>query len=148
MIFFQKALDGIELSKINKVRVLRNDKREGLVRSRVKGARVARSTVLTFLDSHCECNKNWLQPLLVRKLDLNLINHNLKLNNLTIKFSLQERVVENSTRVVCPVIDVISLDNFQYIGASSDLRGGIKLISRFYLNYNLIIIYFKTMYLI
>lgn len=64
--FSDNPLDGALLSKIQKVRVLRNQKRQGLVRSRVRGANAARGPILTFLDSHCECNVNWLEPLLER----------------------------------------------------------------------------------
>ncbi|XP_044291708.1 polypeptide N-acetylgalactosaminyltransferase 16 [Varanus komodoensis] len=87
------------LTKIPKVKCLRNNRREGLIRSRVRGADTATADILTFLDSHCEVNSEWLQPML-------------------------QRVKEDYTRVVSPIIDVISLDNFAYLAASADLRGG------------------------
>jgi polypeptide N-acetylgalactosaminyltransferase len=37
---------------------------------------------------------------------------------------LLERVAEDRTRVVSPIIDVISMENFAYVGASANLKGG------------------------
>lgn len=56
--------------------------------------------VLVFLDSHCEANQAWLQPLLVP-------------------------IQKDRRTVVCPVIDIISADTLSY-SPSPIVRGGFN----------------------
>ncbi|TRY81184.1 hypothetical protein TCAL_14497 [Tigriopus californicus] len=88
---------GSELSAIAKVRVLRNDKREGLIRSRIIGTKAATGEVLVFLDSHCECEPGWLEPLLFR-------------------------VKANPKRLASPVINNINLFSYEIEPVSTYLR--------------------------
>lgn len=83
----QQLEDYVEPLKI--VKIVRATKREGLIRARLLGAEASTAPVLTFLDSHCECAEGWIEPLL-------------------------SRIYEDSTAVVCPVIDVISDKTFEY----------------------------------
>ncbi|EDV26796.1 uncharacterized protein TRIADDRAFT_22976 [Trichoplax adhaerens] len=90
------------IAKLAKVKIIRNKKREGLIRSRLNGKSFAASKapVVTFLDAHCEANTGWLEPLL-------------------------ERIYNDRSTVVCPEIDVISDENFAYQYGPSGLMRGI-----------------------
>ena len=47
--------------------IVRQPKRDGLIRARLAGYEVAakgNAKVLTFLDAHVECTEGWLEPLL------------------------------------------------------------------------------------
>ncbi|XP_060103998.1 polypeptide N-acetylgalactosaminyltransferase 11 [Heteronotia binoei] len=82
------------------IKLVRNEKREGLIRGRMIGASHATGKVLVFLDSHCEVNELWLQPLLTP-------------------------IQESRSTVVCPVIDIISADTLTY-SSSPVVRGGFN----------------------
>nr|CDP93621.1 BMA-GLY-5, isoform b [Brugia malayi] len=79
----------IYMRQFSKVRILRLEKREGLIRARIRGAAISKGSVITYLDSHCECLEGWVEPLL-------------------------DRIKRNPKTVVCPVIDVIDDNTFEY----------------------------------
>uniref|UniRef100_A0A8C3YDS2 Polypeptide N-acetylgalactosaminyltransferase like 5 n=1 Tax=Catagonus wagneri TaxID=51154 RepID=A0A8C3YDS2_9CETA len=72
-----------------KVKVIRSKKREGLIRARLMGASRASGDVLVFLDSHCEVNKIWLEPLL-------------------------DAIAKDPKMVVCPAMDIIDHITLEY----------------------------------
>lgn len=57
-------LDQYIQQHFSKIRIIRAQKREGLIRARLLGAKASKGEILLFLDSHTEANVNWLPPLL------------------------------------------------------------------------------------
>ena len=86
---------------IPKAKLIRNEAREGLIRSRVKGARFAQSKVIVFLDAHIEVGWNWLPPLL-------------------------QALYYNETYVAIPHIDWIKPDSLKYSAWSEEFHGGFS----------------------
>ncbi|KAG5283279.1 hypothetical protein AALO_G00040330 [Alosa alosa] len=98
--YLKEPLDAY-MAKFPKVRIIRLKEREGLIRARLAGAAQATGEVLTFLDSHVECNIGWLEPLL-------------------------ERVYMDRRKVACPVIEVISDKDMSYVQVDNFQRGIFK----------------------
>nr|XP_046260588.1 polypeptide N-acetylgalactosaminyltransferase 5 [Scatophagus argus] len=89
------------MSQFPKVRIIRLKERQGLIRARLAGAAAAKGEVLTFLDSHVECNVGWLEPLL-------------------------ERIYQDRKKVPCPVIEVINDKDMSYMLVDNFQRGIFK----------------------
>uniref|UniRef100_A0A3Q0QNX5 Polypeptide N-acetylgalactosaminyltransferase 5 n=1 Tax=Amphilophus citrinellus TaxID=61819 RepID=A0A3Q0QNX5_AMPCI len=98
--YLKKQLDDY-MAQFPKVRIIRLKERQGLIRARLAGAAVAKGEVLTFLDSHVECNVGWLEPLL-------------------------ERIYLDRKKVPCPVIEVISDKDMSYMMVDNFQRGIFK----------------------
>lgn len=96
--FLKSTLDKFVEENMPKVRVIHLPERGGLIAARLAGARAATGDVLIFLDSHTEASVNWLPPLL-------------------------EPIAENYKVCVCPFIDVIAWQSFEYRAQDEGARG-------------------------
>ncbi|XP_055532854.1 N-acetylgalactosaminyltransferase 6-like [Wyeomyia smithii] len=88
----------VESELAPKVKLIDLPERSGLITARLEGARAASGDVLIVLDSHTEVNVNWLPPLI-------------------------EPIAQNYRTVVCPFIDVISHETFEYRAQDEGKRG-------------------------
>ena len=84
------------IALLPKVRLVRMEKRLGLMATRVMGAKVATGETVTFLDAHIEVNHGWLEPLMAR-------------------------IGEDRHHVVMPIIDSIDADSFDYRSGGLDI---------------------------
>ncbi|XP_074177927.1 polypeptide N-acetylgalactosaminyltransferase 9 isoform X3 [Rhinolophus sinicus] len=85
------------------VKIVRNSRREGLIRARLQGWKVATAPVVGFFDAHVEFSTGWAEPALTR-------------------------IREDGRRVVLPAIDNIKYDTFevqQYASAAHGYNWGL-----------------------
>lgn len=93
----KKKLDDYT-KKLGKIKMVRTSERVGLIKARTIGAINAIGDVVLFLDAHCEANKGWLPPLL-------------------------ERIALDRRTAVCPTIDFIDHNTFEYKPMDPYIRG-------------------------
>ncbi|XP_034872675.1 polypeptide N-acetylgalactosaminyltransferase 9 isoform X1 [Mirounga angustirostris] len=85
------------------VKIVRNNRREGLIRARLQGWKVATAPVVGFFDAHVEFGTGWAEPVL-------------------------SRIQEDRRRIVLPAIDNIKYDTFelqQYASAAHGYNWGL-----------------------
>ncbi|RCN52285.1 glycosyltransferase, group 2 family protein [Ancylostoma caninum] len=82
----------------DKMKITRNDERQGLIRAKTLASRLATGDVLVFMDSHCEVTERWLEPLLAP-------------------------IKENPKSVVLPIVDLINPFTFEYSKAMVSKSG-------------------------
>ncbi|XP_007426165.1 polypeptide N-acetylgalactosaminyltransferase 9 [Python bivittatus] len=85
------------------VKIVRNNKREGLIRARIQGWRASTSPIVGFFDAHVEFNNGWVEPALTR-------------------------IKEDRKRIVLPAIDNIKYNTFevqQYANAAHGYNWGL-----------------------
>lgn len=83
---------------VRKIRIIVMPVRSGLMWARLAGARASSGDVIVFQDCHTEANVNWLPPLI-------------------------EPIAKNYRTCVCPYIDVIDAQTYQYEGIAHGARG-------------------------
>ncbi|XP_022587310.2 polypeptide N-acetylgalactosaminyltransferase 2 [Cyclospora cayetanensis] len=83
--------DALEARVLDKIKVIRFDKPQGLIRARISGADSALSDNLFFLDAHCKPRAGWEYPLL-------------------------QHLKTNYRRVACPVIYDVKEHNWDDVG--------------------------------
>jgi len=84
-----------------KVRVHRNELRQGLIRAKVIGAAMIKSPVIIFMEPHCVVSRQWLEPLLE-----------------------QLALAKDHKTLVMPTLDIIPENNFnQYLPANHHIGG-------------------------
>ncbi|CEF68587.2 Glycosyltransferase 2-like domain-containing protein [Strongyloides ratti] len=89
---YLKEYASIEGWNMDIFKFYRSSQREGLIRAKVLASRHAEGDVLVFLDSHCEPNDRWLEPLL-------------------------HEIQKNPKIIALPIVDLINPNKFDYTKA-------------------------------